>query len=241
MGALITVSDLEVRDGDPRVEDLTLARALGFGNAHDIRTLIKRHMEVLQQFGEVSVAQRRPGAKGGRPSTVYYLNEEQAIFITAKSDTPRAAEITVEMVRVFRAYLKGTSDADEVIPVRAHTRRRPKPGFGTVIADTDRLYPFIAPGDELVVEFCTSATMDILEPGAVFILLNPCTRKPEPHWQVRENRGVFRAADPNTLLSQSVQGDSRALVARHWPVLGRVIGVNKSTAGERKAELAHCA
>lgn len=114
MGDLITVSDLEVRDGEPRVQDLALARALGFANAHQVRPLIKRHLSALKAFGEVSPTWEKPGSKGGRPSQVFYLNEEQAIFITAKSDTPRAAEITVEMVRVFRAYLKG-----EVRPVAA--------------------------------------------------------------------------------------------------------------------------
>ncbi|MFG1260021.1 hypothetical protein V5F79_22095 [Xanthobacter flavus] len=123
MGRLITVSDLEVRDGEPKVEDIRLAKALGFANIHDIRTLIRRHMEALKAFGEVSVMQRKPGAKGGRPSTVFYLNEEQAIFITAKSDTPKAAEITVEMVRVFRAYLN-----EQRKPAQVRKRQPPMPG-----------------------------------------------------------------------------------------------------------------
>ncbi|MFG1302184.1 hypothetical protein V5F49_20565 [Xanthobacter sp. V3C-3] len=129
MGALITVSDLEVRDGVARVEDLRLAKALGFSDIHMIRTLIKRHIEALQQFGTVSVIQRKPGAKGGRPSTVFYLNEEQAIFITAKSDTPKAAEITVEMVRVFRAYL---DEQRKPVKVRPHRRTLPNPKTGSV-------------------------------------------------------------------------------------------------------------
>ena len=116
----ITVSDLEVRDGAARIEDLKLAAALGFADRHMIRPLIKRHIEALQQLGEVSVMQRKPGATGGRPSTVFYLNEEQAIYVTAKSDTPRAAEITVQMVRVFRAHLAG-----KPVQVRRHRRALP--------------------------------------------------------------------------------------------------------------------
>lgn len=123
MGDLITVSDLEVRDGVARVEDARLAEALGFVQKQMIRPLIKRHIEALQRFGEVYFIRNKPGPKGGRPSQVFYLNEEQAIYITAKSDTPRAAEITVEMVRVFRAYLKG-----EDMPVRVRQHRRPLPG-----------------------------------------------------------------------------------------------------------------
>lgn len=240
---VITVRDLEVHGGVVLIEDLRLADALGFSDRHMIRTLIKRHVEALQQFGEVSVMQRKPSAKGGRPSRVFYLNEEQAIFITAKSDTPRAAEITVEMVRVFRSYLKGREEDTPtgLVPVRAHARRRPKPGYGTVIADTDRLHPFIQRGDELVVEFTSRITPDLLEPSAIYVLLNPCTRKPEPHWLLRDNRGVWSKPDPNRYLSRSSYGSEEDLMARHWPVIGRVIGINKPTAAETRAELARCA
>ncbi len=119
MGALITVSDLQVQNGEPKVQDLVLAKALGFSNPHQIRPLIKRHLSALNAFGEVSPTWEKPGAKGGRPSRMFFLNEEQAIYITAKSDTPRAAEITVEMVRVFRDYLKG-----EVKTVKVRSPRR---------------------------------------------------------------------------------------------------------------------
>ena len=116
----ITVSDLEVRGGVPQIMDLRLAAALGFANPHQIRPLIKRHLSALNEFGAVSPVWEKPSAKGGRPSTVFYLNEEQAIYITAKSDTPRAAEITVQMVRVFRAHLAG-----KPVQVRQHRRALP--------------------------------------------------------------------------------------------------------------------
>lgn len=103
----ITVSDLEVRDGAARVEDLRLAVALGFSSPHNIRALIRRYRDDLAVFGEVFCERKKPTAAGGRPGETFYLNEEQAIYITAKSDTPRAAEITVQMVRVFRDHLAG--------------------------------------------------------------------------------------------------------------------------------------
>jgi len=117
----ITVSDLEVREGVTRIEDLKLAAVLGFTNPHMIRTLIARHFKALHAFGMVHIEERKSGPKGGRPSTVYYLNEEQAIYITAKSDTPKAAEITVQMVRVFRDYLA----AGKPVKVREHRRALP--------------------------------------------------------------------------------------------------------------------
>lgn len=84
---------------------------------HAIRRLVKRHQETLRQFGEVvSDDDRKP--QGGRPSRAFHLNKRQCIYITAKSDTPRAAEITVQMVEVFDAYTAGRKP----IAVKAHTR-----------------------------------------------------------------------------------------------------------------------
>ncbi|MFG1401995.1 hypothetical protein [Xanthobacter sediminis] len=237
MGALITAADLHVQDGVPRVEDLRLADALGFADRHMIRTLIKRHIEALERFGEVSVMRRKPGAKGGRPSTVYSLNEEQAIYITAKSDTHRAAEITVEMVRVFRDYLKGEAEADHLIPVRAHTRRRPKPGFGTIIADNNDLYPFVEEGDELVVEFTRDTGLGMGEPQSLVVALDPVSGRPRPCWLMLTGGGAFGLAQ---VVKRRVDGAPLPVTA-NFPVIGRVVGVNKPTAGERRAELARVA
>lgn len=124
MGAFITVADLQVQNGEPRVEDLMLAQALGFADPHSIRRLVRRYRPELAVFGEVFSKRKKPTSVGGRPGEAYFLNEEQAIFITAKSDTPRAAEITVEMVRVFRDYLKGEL---KPVKVKAHRRALPQP------------------------------------------------------------------------------------------------------------------
>jgi phage antirepressor YoqD-like protein len=51
------------------------------------------------------------GNKGGRPGRAYYLNRRQAIFITAKSETPTATEITIEIVDRFDAYERGSMDS----------------------------------------------------------------------------------------------------------------------------------
>jgi predicted ArsR family transcriptional regulator len=111
----LTASDLNVTvNHEPRIHDLRLAEVLGFANKHMIRVLIRRHLEALKRFGEVSLVQEKPGKQGGRPGISFYLNKRQALYITAKSDTPRAAEITVEMVEVFDAYLAGkTAPAQE--------------------------------------------------------------------------------------------------------------------------------
>lgn len=107
----ITVTDLNTTvNCEPRVLDLRLAEALGFTDRHMIRALIRRHLDTLKLFGEVTTQGSRPGKRGGRPGTDYFLNKRQALFITAKSDTERAALVTVEMVEVFDAVTSGRAD-----------------------------------------------------------------------------------------------------------------------------------
>jgi hypothetical protein len=48
-----------------------------------------------------------PGGTGGRPATEYHLHRKQAIFLTAKSETTEATEITIEIIERFDAYERG--------------------------------------------------------------------------------------------------------------------------------------
>ena len=132
--SILTVADITTGiDIDPRIRDLRLAEALGFKNIHAIRPLIARHIGALQRFGAVSLTQEKPGKTGGRPGQAYYLNRKQALFITAKSDTDRSADIAVEMVEVFDAHLSGTLKpstgkavaAVKALPPRTPAKRRP--------------------------------------------------------------------------------------------------------------------
>lgn len=91
---------------EPRIRDLRLAEALGMADRHAIRRLIERHMDALGRFGEViSDADRKIGR--GRPSKSFYLTKKQALYITAKSDTERAALVTIQMVELFDAVTSG--------------------------------------------------------------------------------------------------------------------------------------
>jgi len=72
-------------DGEPRVLDIDLARSLGFDCPRDIRKIIARYKANLLKFGIcATVAQIHEGA--GRPAIEYWLNKQQALFITAKPD-----------------------------------------------------------------------------------------------------------------------------------------------------------
>ncbi len=93
-------------NGEPRVHDLALAERLGFADQYMIRKLIKRNHDKLLKFGIVSTVETiHQGA--GRPSSEFYLNQRQAVFICMKSETEKAFDVQVEIVRVFDAYLNG--------------------------------------------------------------------------------------------------------------------------------------
>lgn len=96
-GFLLEVGD----DGLPRVRDLDLAERLGYERPADIRELIQRRESDL---GEVFRTVRQTAKnKGGRPGTEYWLTEEQAYLVAAKSETPQAMAITKLLIRAFIA------------------------------------------------------------------------------------------------------------------------------------------
>jgi len=92
-------------NGEPRIHDLQLAERLGFDEPRAIRKLIKRNETKLLSFGTRSTVSRVTIT--GQPSEEFYLNQRQAIFICMKSETERAFDVQVEIVRVFDAYLTG--------------------------------------------------------------------------------------------------------------------------------------
>lgn len=103
---ILSAADLTEIDGEPRIGDLILARSLGFDRPRNIRKLIERNAEALSVFGEVCSTWSEPTAAGGRPGRAYHLNRKQALFLTAKSDTERAAFLTIAMVEVFDAWIE---------------------------------------------------------------------------------------------------------------------------------------
>lgn len=113
--------------GEPLVKDLELARWLGFENQYKIRDLVQRHAHNLGEVvsmvektssrdvlrhgaakpGEVSATVAETSKQGGRPGKTYYLTEQQALFIAAKSETSRATEVLKQIIEVFVAVRRG--------------------------------------------------------------------------------------------------------------------------------------
>ncbi len=94
-------------EGELRILDTDLAIRLGFAQPRDIRKLIKRYEAELSKMGVCATVAQTSGARGGRPTDLYYLNKKQAVFITAKSETPEATAITIEIIERFDAYERG--------------------------------------------------------------------------------------------------------------------------------------
>lgn len=91
-------------DGEPRIQDLSLAQALGYRSKYKIRELVKELLagghfapnELLPAPGKSSPTAGRPGAER-------WFTEEQALFITTQAGTPTARTITRQVIRAFVA------------------------------------------------------------------------------------------------------------------------------------------
>lgn len=101
-------------DGEARIRDIGLAERLGFETPRMIRKLIKRHLPALDELGPRSTVER---VINGGEATEFFLNRKQAIFITAKSETATATDITIEIIEKFEAYERGLIDTPPLDPM----------------------------------------------------------------------------------------------------------------------------
>lgn len=100
--------EVVVEGDEPRIRDVVLAEALGYAQARDIRKLIRRferNLPGLSMRATVARIEKRVGKRvigyEERPVTEYFLTEAQAIFIAAKSDTPRANQLLQKIIVAF--------------------------------------------------------------------------------------------------------------------------------------------
>ena len=128
-----TALSLSVVEGEPRVHDLLLAEHLGFAQPRDIRKIIKRNDAKLLKFGQRATVARRIEGGNGTTQEIqeYYLNQKQAIFICMKSETEKAFDVQIEIVRVFDAYLQKENEAS-CPRFRPEKTRKALPGGLTV-------------------------------------------------------------------------------------------------------------
>jgi len=135
--------NLIVRDieGEPRIRDLDLAERLGFTKSTNIRNLIKRHRASLEAMGPLFTVKR---VINGGEATENHLNRKQAIFITAKSDTPAATDITIEIIERFDAYERGLIVQATPAPSLSDIPQRDAALWLDLIREARRLYGRVA-------------------------------------------------------------------------------------------------
>ena len=96
---------------EPLAKDTDVAVWLGYDRPRDIRQLIDRYTDDLGVFSRHRTAKiATDGSKRGRPEEGYLLTEAQALFIAAKSETPKANVVLKTMIAVFlkaRDLLRG--------------------------------------------------------------------------------------------------------------------------------------
>lgn len=133
--SVLAITDLHLFANEPKVQDLRLAEILGFERPRDIRELIKRNAEELENLGglfhRIKNVNDYDGlpydtanlqSLGGRPATEYWLNEEQALLLCMFARTVKARSARREIIRVFLAWRHGhltptTPTLNEIIDV----------------------------------------------------------------------------------------------------------------------------
>jgi phage antirepressor YoqD-like protein len=110
-----TAGELAIQtvENEPRILDLDLAERLGFAKPTKIRDLIKRHKPALEAMGPLPTVGR---VINGGGATEFYLNRQQALFLTMKSETQTAIKVTTEVIRRFDAYERGAQPKPATAP-----------------------------------------------------------------------------------------------------------------------------
>jgi len=99
-----------IKNNDIFTDSLVIAE--GTGNEHkSIVRLINNYESDFKEFGKICFSDLKSlNPKGGRPTKVYYLNEQQAtLLMTYLSNTPIVRKFKLELVKQFyslRAFLQ---------------------------------------------------------------------------------------------------------------------------------------
>ena len=119
--AIVLTRPEEWPDGQARILDTDLAALAGVGQPRDIRKVIKGYEESgdLGQVSQRAIVARyenRPGIWQEREVIAYYLDEEQALFVLAKLETPPAKAVTRGVIAAFVAMRRGEASLAVVAP-----------------------------------------------------------------------------------------------------------------------------
>jgi hypothetical protein len=94
---------LHMIDNEPRINDLELAKRLGYARGVRIRDIIRRNSNELTRYGLLATVEKAPETEGGRSTEEYFLNEGQAIRVATLVDMVSTGDVC-EMV--LKAYVE---------------------------------------------------------------------------------------------------------------------------------------
>jgi hypothetical protein len=124
-GKTLEVGALELVEinGEPRVVDTVLGKALGYERPRKIRELIERYREQLEQLGPLPQrgAMVDIGSGAIRAVTEYLLNREQINYLITCCGLPDARNYCVLIAKVFTAWQDGrlvSADAQTTIELQ---------------------------------------------------------------------------------------------------------------------------
>ena len=106
MQTALSVRDLSVVGGEPRVLDIALGKTLGFQRPRAVRQIIDRHRSELRRYGSLSPQPVANKGKG-RVGNGHLLNEGQALLVCMFAGTDNAADVREQLIRLFIAWRSG--------------------------------------------------------------------------------------------------------------------------------------
>lgn len=99
-------SCLEIIDEEPRMKDVYIGQRLGMAQPLNIRKVIENNFDELSDYGPIHAQREMVGIGSGakRETTVYRLNEAQAVLVCMLSRTKRAAKVRKELIDLYMVY-----------------------------------------------------------------------------------------------------------------------------------------
>lgn len=114
---------VDVTADEPRVRDIDMAERSGLRQPRDIRKLIQRSRQELEEFGPLvqrvhrTRYESKPGKWQEREVAEFWLTEHQALAVLLQLRTPLARRARASMVRMFIAYHRGELPVPQQVPV----------------------------------------------------------------------------------------------------------------------------
>lgn len=102
-------------DGEMRVSETELAQRLGYSRERDFRRIVNAHRARLDRMGSALLLRETSGEQGGRPKSVEWFTEHQALFLISRSDTTAADDI---MEAISIAFVEMRRQTQRSLPIR---------------------------------------------------------------------------------------------------------------------------